>query len=165
MKRVFAVMATVVLLAGLSTVALAKSWTHEEARISMWFPDDWKMERERGVVTISDPREEVALVFFTLPARDLESALESLDDELEKFVTRLRVTSEPEKDTLNGMPVVTIGATGRIDGKRVEISIAVIRTPSRKALVVLGIAEKSKLRHHERTLTRIVGSLKPARRR
>jgi predicted Zn-dependent protease len=165
MRTITAVVSAFAALLALASTASANTWVHEDAQVSIWVPNKWKMDKDGPVVTISDPREEVALVFFTLPARDLTAALESLDEELEKFVKNIRVSGDPQEATINGMPAVTIDATGRVDGKRVELSIAVLRTPSRKALVILGVAESAKLRRHERTLTRIITSLKPARRR
>jgi predicted Zn-dependent protease len=138
-----------------------ETWIHEDARVSMWIPDSWSIERDGEVVMIADPLEEVALVLYTLRARELDRAMEALDHELETFVRDIRVTGDAEETSINGMRAVIVDATGRVDGVAVDLSIALIRAPSRRILVVLGIAESDKLLYHERTLARIVTSLQP----
>lgn len=43
------------------------------------------------------------------------------------------------------------------------MSIAVIATPSGKALVIVGLAQSKKLKKHEKTVTKILASIKPAK--
>jgi hypothetical protein len=162
MKRIVVFLVAVGLLAALPGAALARNFTYKQAGAKLWFPDSWDIADEGGVVLIADPKEEVGLVLFTLDAKDLEKALGKLESELAKYVDGMKATGDPEEAKLNGMPAVMIDGTGKVDGKKVELSIVVIKTPNKKALVILGIAQSAKLKKHERTLAKILGSVKPA---
>jgi hypothetical protein len=117
----------------------------------------------RDDISVSDPAGEVGLMFLVRKAKDLDAALADLDDLLAEWATNV-TAGEPEYIKHNGMDAIVVDATGRIDGVAAHISVLVVKTPSKKFLILLGIVEATKLDAHEATLTKIIGSLKPAKR-
>jgi len=70
---------------------------------------------------------------------------------------------DPEQTEINGMKAIAIDGKGKAEGQPVDVSIAVIATPAGKALVIVGLAQSRKLKKHEKTVTKILASIKPAK--
>lgn len=163
MKRSLTIAVALTLLVSLVTSAAAETTKINKAKVSVWFPDDWAMEKQGTTLVIGDPGEEVALMFLTVPARKLDEALEALDEQIAQFASDVQMVGEPEHTDLNGMSAILVDGKGKAEGKRVDLSVAVVERPGAQALIMLGVIESSKLKKHEKTLIKILRSLRPTR--
>lgn len=142
-------------------LARADTKTHKTAGVSIWVPDTWKSVAKKDVLTIMDPKEEVAVTFAVVPGDDLKGALERLDAELAKFAKDVTVAGKPAESKINGMDALLIKATGTVKGNPVGLAVVIVRTPTDKALLALAVADATKLEIHKPMLGEIFNSLKP----
>lgn len=162
MKRISLVIA-LLLLAVSAGAAHARDHKYADAKVAFWYPDKWEATTEDGALVVNEPAGEVSLVFSVIAAKDLETALGKLDGEIARWVKDLKASGDPEEVEINGMKAVAIDGKGKAEGQPVDVSIAVIATPSGKALVIVGLAQSKKLKKHEKTVTKILASIKPAK--
>jgi hypothetical protein len=156
MKRLIAFVIVAV-----ASTASAETIKIPDAKVEVWYPEKWNVEKANGVVTITDPAEEAALTFLTIPGEKLDDAMNALDAQIAKMATDVTVTGKPHETSINGMKVVVADAKGKVSGKPCEISAALVLRPGKKLMLMLGIVESAKLKKHEAALTRVVASLKP----
>jgi hypothetical protein len=161
MKRVLTIALALAILVSLAASAAAETTKISKAKVSIWFPDTWSMEKQAEMLVISDPAEEVGLMFITVPARKLDDVLNELDKQIAQFATDVTLVGKPERTQLNGMNAVLVDGKGKAEGKSVGLSVVVVERPGRQALVVLGAIESSKLKKHEKTLLKVIQSLRP----
>ena len=144
----------------LPAAALAKSWPHADAKVTIDIPDSWKVEPDGDALNATSPDETAALIFVIVPADTLQKAADEIDKELDKIVKD--VTMEDGKETtLNGMKAWAADGKGKADGKGVDIGVAFIQTKSGKILLVLGFGETGKYEKHEADISKILQSIKP----
>jgi hypothetical protein len=148
-------------LLSLAAGAAAETTKIARAKVSVWFPDDWSMEKRGTMLVISDPADEVGLAFLTVPARKLDEVLDELDKQIGGFATDIALDGQPQETEINGMKAVVVDGKGKAQGKRVGLSIAVVERPGGQALILFGAIEQSKLKKHEKTLVKVLQSLRP----
>jgi hypothetical protein len=159
-KLVCALVVVPMLLA--APVARAATKTHEEAGVSVWIPDDWKGKGDKNMMTIMDPKEDVALLFLVMNAPDLKKATDALDAELAKRVQDVKFEGKAQQTKLNGMDALTLDGTGKVQGKLVDLGVLVVKTPKNKIVLVLGMVNAEKKIEFKPTVRKIITSLKPA---
>lgn len=54
-------------------------------------------------------------------------------------------------------------AIAKVEGKPVDLGVVLVVTPAKKVLLVLGAVEKSKAKKHEKAITSLFASIKPAK--
>lgn len=161
MKRI---MTAVFLVAMMFGIAAADTKTHKAAQIQFWVPDTWTVEGEdKDQLTVSDPKGQVGLLFLVRDGKDIKAALAALDDVIAKIATDVKMVGKPQKTTLNGLEAVVVDGTAKADGKPVELSILVVKTPNGKYLAVFGVLEPAVKKTHEANLVKILASLKAAK--
>jgi hypothetical protein len=148
-------------LAFLAGSASAETTKLNGAKVSIWFPDDWSMEKEGTMLVISDPAEDVGLMFLTVPAENADMMLEILDEQINAIAKNVKPKGDVQELDINGMTAWVLESTGRIDGKVVDIDSVIIYRPGKKALIILGIGEPKRVAKHEAVLTKIFSSMKP----
>jgi hypothetical protein len=163
MKRVVTIAIACGLLLSLTAVTAAETTKINKAKVSVWFPDNWKMEKEGTMLMIGDPADEVGLGFVSVAAKNLDEVLAELDKEIAGFATDVKLDGQPEETEINGMKAVVVDGKGKVEGKKAGLSVAVIERPGGQALIVFGGIELSKLKKHEKTLAKILTSLRPIR--
>lgn len=141
--------------------ASARIWKNHEAGVTIWYPRDWKLERQRDVHLIRN--DEVGIIVRTVPASQIPELIEHVDRNLSSFVTDIELDGPPASHTLHGMDAVTLDATGKVGGKKVLVSLLVARTPTDKGLVVLVLIEPADARKYEAQIGRMLRSIRPAR--
>lgn len=132
-----------------------------DAKVEVWYPERWNVEKQSGVVTITDPGDEAALMFVTIPGEKLDEAMSALDAQVSKIASDVTVTAKPHETSVNGMKVFVADAKGRVKGRMCDISEALVLRPNKKVMLMFGIVESSKLQKHTPALTKVVGSLRP----
>jgi predicted Zn-dependent protease len=160
MKRLLSALSLAALLLT-SSAGFAETLLHKPSGIQFWVPDDWKTEDAGGAqLTTTDPKQEVGLLFSVSDAKDTKAALAAIDKLIAEHATDVKAGA-PKKTKLNGMDASVIDATGKMEGKDVELSVLIVKTPSKKFLVVLGMLETAKHKAHEANLVKILASIKP----
>ncbi|MEO8703834.1 MAG: hypothetical protein ABI867_27535 [Kofleriaceae bacterium] len=143
--------------------AAADTKVHRASQIQFWVPDTWTVEGEdKDQLTVSDPKGQVGLLFMVRDAKDIKAALASLDESIEQMATDVKIVGKPQKTTINGLETVIVDGTGNADGKKVELSVMVVKTPSGKYLAIFGVLEPAVKKKHEANLVKILASLKAA---
>jgi hypothetical protein len=161
MKRI--ILAFCLVAAAIATPAVAGTRDHRSAHVTFWLPDNWTVEgEEANQLTASDPKGEVALMFMLNDRKDMKAAITALDDVIAKVATDVKMGA-PQKVDINGMEASVVDATGKADGKRVELSVMIVKAPRGKFLLVFGMLESRVKKTHEAVLTKILTSLKPAK--
>lgn len=158
MKRI--ILAVLVSLVATLGTASAGTKTHRQTSVQFWIPDGWKVEESPEMLSATDPKEQVALLFMVRDGKDTKAALAGIDEFIAKFATDVK-SQAPEKVTINGMEGVAIDGTGKAEGKAIELSIVLLKTPSGKVLTIFGMIEASAKAAHEANLVKIIQSLKP----
>lgn len=160
MKSVRIWMLFLLFLCAVVSLLSAEELVHEEAKISIWYPDHWAMESDENALMIADPDEEVVFVYMLIESDEIEDALAALEEELLSAVTDLQ-SGEPEEDKLNGMDCLFMEAQGKIDDMDVDIGIFIIYTPAQKVLLLMGIVQSSAYEKHEDTIVEILSGIQP----
>jgi len=142
------------------SAAFAEERVHEEAKVKLWIPDNWKAEDGDDMLVITDPKEECMMMFMMLDVGSLEKAVDQLAEELSKVVKDLEAEGEAEETKVNGLDVVQLSAKGTVEGKAVDLGIMVILTPTGKAMLVFGMAETAKFQKHSKTIAKVMKSIK-----
>jgi len=160
MKRIISLF-LLIGLAAVATPALADTKTHDRSRVSFWVPDDWTISGEdRDQFEVVDPADQVALLFAVREGKDIKAALAAIDKTIATMATDVKA-GPARKVSLNGMEASVIDATGKVEGKPVELSVLIIKTPAKHYLTVLGVLETQHKKAHEANLKKIVASFKP----
>ena len=129
------------------------------ARIKVWIPQNWAIESDRDSLTANDPKEESLVSFIVFDASVFDTVIDTMDEELRKMMTKIRNNGEAQRTNINGMPAVVQDGTGRIDDQNVDWGIAIIKTPSKKVMMVMAIMETSKAKKHQPNIDKIMQSL------
>jgi hypothetical protein len=153
-------LASFVVVAALVAPAAAETIKIPDAALEVWYPERWNVERANGTVTITAPGDDVALSFVTVPGEKLDDALAALDAQLGRLATDIQ-SGKPSETTINGMKAVVVDGKGKVKGRRVDLSVALVLRPGKKVMMMLGFVESSKLKSYERELTKIVTSMRP----
>jgi hypothetical protein len=133
----------------------------EQAKISIWYPDTWNMQSDdENTVLITDPHEDVVVIYRLVETNKLETALEVLETQLNGLAGDLRAAEEPEEDELNGMKCILLDVMGKIKKTNVRISIIIIFTPGQKILLVTAMTESTKFKKYEETISKIIMGIK-----
>lgn len=152
-----------VALAATASPARAEVRTHAAAKVSINVPDGWKIEAEEDSMTVTDPKEEVALFMHILEAKDVKAAIEAIDSEVGSSFQGVTWDDEPKTTKLNGMDAMTLDGKAKVDGKPVELGVVILATPAKKILLIVGAVEADKAKQHEKDVVALLTSIKPAR--
>ncbi len=143
-----------------ASLASAKTYPHDEAKVSITIPDSWKVETDSNNLTAKTTDESAFLSFLILDAGDVDKATAEIDKELDKVMKNVDV--KPGKElTINGMKSYIAEGTGEVDGAKVDIGVVVLSTKSGKILLGLGFGAIGKYETHQDEITGIFNSIKP----
>ena len=137
----------------------AKTFTHKEGGLRVFLPDFWGVEEKGGVIVTSPRDGSLLLLFGIVPQNSLQQALKELDKHLLKFVKSPRIEGKPVQVVMNEMCGFSVGASGEMEGKRVEISVMLLDTNAPTIFLVLGLGEKGKFEKHVPVVKQILGTL------
>lgn len=120
----------------------------EEGGLQMTLPNGFEMTKEAGDVVVSTADDGVA-VRFTVPADgDYEKAVKDAADNLDKYITDVKVESEAKADKINGMDAMSSSGTGKDKaGKKVNWDLTVLKTDKKPVLAIIYAEEESMNKH------------------
>ena len=135
---------------------------HPKAGVQIEVPDGWKAQTpNENTLTMTDPREEVGFVFVVVDATDVQKALKGLDAELARFVTNVTWEEKGKQVTVNGMEAITLSGEGFVSAREALVNVLVLATPTKRVVLAVALAEKSKFDAHVREIRFIQRSLRP----
>jgi len=152
---------TLILILGLMTLTLtAGTYTHTKGGLSIWFPDDWKIETEGEQLEATSPNEEAfAHIMVLEDAENLEDAVEAYTDELDGIVKNFKVTTEAESVKFNGLEFYILEGEGTVEGALLDVGVALILTPKTVVMMVT-VNSKEAAEVYDAEFKKIVQSIK-----
>mgnify|MGYP001766460197 CR=1 FL=1 len=144
-----------------SLLVLGETYQHKEGGISIWFPDNWKVTTEEGLLEATSPDEEAYAHLLVLQdVESLEAAVDAYTEELDKVVANFKSSSEEGKEVeINGLNVYVIDGEGEVDGVTLDVGIALIG--SEKAVtMMITFNSKDAAEKYSKDFDKIAQSLK-----
>ena len=139
--------------------------THSEAGVKVLVPSGWKQEKEDNLLVINSPDGNVEIFFLVIDAADFETAVNALDEELNKVIRNATFEDKVEELTLDGMSAISLDGVGIDDetNVKVELSVTVIDCPkNNKFMFLVGAGTPASLQKNEAALVKIFSGLKKA---
>jgi hypothetical protein len=134
------------------------------SKIEVWVPDGWAVDKQakdgEGVLVALEPAGDAMLLFALADAANADKAINSVKGLLGQFITSIKL-GKASKTTLNGMAARTVKGSGKIDGKKVTIAVAIVQTPTDQVLIGVGVVQKAKEKAHKATLKKVLAGIKP----
>jgi hypothetical protein len=163
MRKLFAAFASLALAVSVAVPALAETLTNDAAQVTIEVPKNWKVKKDGEAVTMTDKTEDIAVAVLVVDSGDLKGAVERLDKKLSKTISNLKWDDKGKKVELNGMKGIVLDGSGKMDGKKVDLSVLLLDTPSKsKDLVILAVGDDDDIDEHADELKFIFKNIKPA---
>lgn len=159
-KTVLICFITILFLPGMRLLYAAEL-VDEQAKISIWYPDNWRMQNDDDSVIVSDPDGDVVFFYKILDTDDLKKAVAEMHKELGDLVDNPRTADNPIEDKLNGMDRVFIDAGATVQKVPVALGIMLVFTPGKKILIVISMTPRSKSAEYEKIINRLITGVKP----
>lgn len=138
-----------------------KGWvSHPEAKVQIWFPDNWEQSIEDGTLKVVSPDEELEIYAYLIEADELNEAMSDLDKELSKYVKDLKPNGEPTTIKLDEMDAMFMDGKGKVDGKDYDLGLILLATPTGKIMVLFAEGLPASVKKYEQDITKILMSIK-----
>ncbi len=148
----------ILMLSGL--MVTAETFTHQDAGMSIWFPDDWKTSVDGDILEATAPDEDAYIQLLAIKdVASLDEAVKVYSKEMDKLVTNFRTTDEGENIEVNGLTVFYLEGDGMVDGVLLDISLSMVVTP-KAVVMVIAFSGKQSTQKYESDFEEIVGSIK-----
>jgi hypothetical protein len=135
--------------------------TDKSAHVLWWLPDNWSVQGDStNTLTASDPKGEVALLFMLRNHKDMKAASAVIDETVGTLATDVKM-GQAQHIEINGMEGSVVDATGMAEGKRVELSVLILKVPGNKFLTIFGVLESAHKKAHESDVKKVLQSLSP----
>ena len=138
--------------------ARAADLSYPPAGVRFWLPDSWVGNDSTGVITASDPLQQVVFMLKAVPSQSLQEALAAFDAEMAQTMTGVQPLSEPRQFTVGGMQAYGVDARGFYQGTPVDMSLMVVQPPNGPAALVYVICESSQVATHRSDVERVLSS-------
>jgi len=148
----------------LAPAAFAEVRTHSGAKVSIDIPKEWKQKVDGDKLMMIEPKGDVLVAMRVLDATELKAAAAKVDATVADLVFDLTWQQQQQRN-VNGLNAITIDGTGKLksNGIAVNVMAAIVATPTNKLMLVLVIADSSKLQAHAGELKSILSSIGPAK--
>lgn len=160
MKRFLTILLTVVFVMA-PVVLNAETYKHQDGGISIWFPDNWKINTEENMLEATAPDDSAYAHLLVMgDVETLDAAVEAYGEELDAVVENFQPKSEGEMIKLNGMDGWVVEGTGIVEGVKLEVGIALLVT--QKAIVMImtfNTPEAAQI--YGKDFSNIINSIKP----
>jgi len=159
----------VLTLAVLSSIALARPAAADHqpyppGKISVWTPDDWKVEKQAGdggaMLVALEPHEAAMVMFAVVDASGAKAAKDAMGKFLDRTVKGAKL-GKPKAIKINGLSGSAASGKGKIDGEAVELRAVILSTPNGKILLGLAAIQASKAKALGPTLDKIRDGIRP----
>lgn len=142
--------------------ARAKLHVHKAAQVAIDVPAGWEIKTRDDEMLIGDPKGEATILLRVVDAKDLDKGVGSAKRMLERMVTAITWENDTTSAELGGMPFMALDGKGKLDDRPVQVSIAVVRPPSGKVMMLVALVEDAAVSAHEKAILEMLKSLRPA---
>lgn len=144
-----------------SLLLLGETYQHSEGGISIWFPDNWRITTQEGLLEATSPDEEAYAHLLVLQdVESLDEAVESYTEELDQVVKNFRPSSEEGQQVkMNGLNIFIIDGEGEVDGVTLDVGLALIGSKTAVTMMVT-FNSKAAAQKYSQDFDKIVQSLK-----
>lgn len=141
--------------------ASAEKHSHPGGKVEIDIPGTWKVEKRDSMLVGRSKDDAVGLVFWIVDSPNVDQAVAKLDKALAGKITDWKWPKKPQKTVLNGMKGIKNVGTAKANGKDAHVMVAVLGTPTKKGVIVVGVIDAAKVTEHKAELENIFASLKP----
>jgi hypothetical protein len=150
----------IMLLLGLTLALPAGFHKHESSGLQIWFPDDWTVDNDDGVLTAESPDGDVSCGLEVVAGADsLDAALETYAEIVKDYFDGFEASDEPQKGSLNNLSTYIIQGKADSDGTPWDVDVALVANGQAIAILIVG-NECAVSRKYETTFQRIMNNLK-----
>lgn len=139
-------------------------WPIEKPEASVTFPMVWTVETDgQSSIDANSSDNTISLSLWSLPSKDLQTVLNTLDKEISKTVT-LTKKGNPENITNgNGVEFTSVDGEGKLkDGTKVNVSVVLFRPKNKSVFIILYFGTPEGEKEHESELIEFINSIKKA---
>lgn len=152
MKRFFCITAGLLMLIFSSQFVFGEEIRYEAAGVGCWVPDEWVHEEDGSMIMVSDPGENVAVLYMVLEESELEEAETALVNELSALVSEIEQTDAEEEVEIGGMEGIMATYAGNIEEEPVELGVLLLHLPNNQYLLVVGMVAAEAYEEYEDVL-------------
>jgi len=150
-----------ILLFFMTTLLWPVKFNHGASGVSIWFPDHWKVNRQRGVIQAMSPDGGAFAMFKALAnVRSIQQAVSLYPRHLGGQVRNYQATRQWKRFTRKGLSFAPFTGYGVVRGARWRIDAILVQTPRGVALLVQRNVAGSEAKY-KIPFTNIVESIKP----
>lgn len=132
-----------VLLAGFGLGLGAEDFSHREAGIAFWLPDDWDIEEEGDGLLVVSPDHEAAIGILVTAPESIDRTVEALVDSAAEEYPDLEL-GDPEEGTHNGLDYYWFNGVGTDGaGREVLLEFGVLSALKPVVLYMILMTESS----------------------
>lgn len=114
----------------------SKVYKDEPSRVQVDTPTGWEVGGDDKNLEVYSPDKLVSVLFHSSSNENLEGAITELEEELKSQMTDI-TEGKPKQGKHNGMDMVTISGTGKIEGTKVDWEVTILM--AEKPVIVLSI--------------------------
>lgn len=131
------------------------------SKVNVPTPDGWPSAGEAPLVMTASPAKDAVILYAVSDAADIGKAIKGLEGILGKHVTSIKL-GKNAKAKVNGMNALMAKGKGKgTEGKDLGIAVVILETPSKKALIVVGVVEAAKKDAYKPLFEQIINGIKP----
>jgi hypothetical protein len=139
----------------------AAIYQHKGCNLSLWLPDDWKVDAEESMLLASPMNDEATLQLMVLPdVANLDAAWSRYPAMLKKTVTAYRETQTRRDSSINGMKGIAVSGEGILRGVKNSIRVVVFRGPKGFVMLMWSVTSQHEKRYQP-SFDGIISSIKP----
>lgn len=158
MKKIILIIMSLALV---SLVLSGETFTHQTAGLSIWFPDNWKVTTEEGLLEAEAPDQDAYGQLLVLEnVASMEEAVKIYAEELDKVIKDVEITTDAEEVELNGLNFFITDGIGTVSGVKMQVGIALILTPKKNIVMMVTINTLESNVKYEKDFKQIVNSIK-----
>ena len=140
----------------------AATYQHKGCGLSMWLPDDWKVDAEESMLLASPMDDEATLQLTALQdVASLDAAWARYPAILKKVITAYRETQARRDVSINGMKGIAVGGEGILRGAKNSIRVIVFRGPKGFVMLMWSANHSASGRGIKQAMTGLSAAFKP----
>jgi len=159
------IIASILFVLGLTTAPAVAGDFVGPGGVSVYVPDDWKMEKAGGggegvMVAHND---DAGVIYLIADAKNLKKANKTLEKILKKVgITKAKLGKAKSVDVNGFKGLARKGTAKDKDGKGLTVGVLLLELADKKVLVACGVVDTAKKDAYAATFDQIVAGIKPA---
>lgn len=109
-----------------ATVVRAEDVNHKPSGLKFELPKGWKVKTDGDDIEITDPDDGFSIELSPTDKGDIDEVLKEIDKLIEKEIKDFKVKGEVQKVEVGGLQHVSLGGSGKHDGKETHVLVDII---------------------------------------